>query len=145
MAVISNYLQLLSSLNCYNYNIKKHKQCSCLFFLKDSKLAKLDVATSFLLLNNMDDVTTQLLMIAEIRSASTSLVVIGVKTWHVQIPIFYSLSFFSSGNGNIDHKLSQFVCNHYYAVVYRPGKRYFINYEPTARQTQCHLTETRWS
>ena len=42
-AVISNYLKLLSSSNCYYCNIKQHKECCCLSFLKDDEPEKLAV------------------------------------------------------------------------------------------------------
>mmetsp|Transcript_13023 Transcript_13023/g.14456 ORF Transcript_13023/g.14456 Transcript_13023/m.14456 type:complete len:179 (+) Transcript_13023:92-628(+) len=125
LAEISDYLQFLSLSKCYYYNIKKSKKCSCLSFLKDNEPAKLAVATSILLWASMEDLTRQLLMIAEIRSATTLLVVSGAKTSHAQIPKFYRLPFFSSGDTNVDHDLSQYVCNHSYAAVYRHGELAF--------------------
>ena len=86
LAEISDYLQLLSLSKCYYYNINKSKKCNGLSFLKDNEPAKLAVATSILLWASMEDLTRQLLMIADIRSATTLLVISGAKTRHAQIP-----------------------------------------------------------
>ena len=129
LALITDYLELLSSTNCYYYERrpKRIKKCSCLSMLNGNHAAKIAVANSIMQWVASPTFNQKQLLIQQIQFVEDMKVYNAQAKTRRVVDHLYRIPFVCGEDEEANKILiSTRICQHAFAAIYRHGAKAFV-------------------